>query len=255
MQLRVLGCHGGTSKSHQSVSFLVEGRLAVDAGSLASGLTLEEQEQIETILVTHSHLDHVNDLGSVCDVRMQQEGKTLVIAGLEETISALRKHFFNDVLWPDFSAIETSHGPIIEFCELEPEVAVHFGEFEVLPVLVDHSVPSCGFLIGNGKLTLAYTGDTGPTERIWEVLNETPDLRLLITEISFPDRMSDLALRTGHLTPSSFLQEISKVKKLPAHGVFVYGMKPVFAEEIVREMAELDVDCCRLLEGPTRLDI
>ena len=229
--------------------------MALDAGSLASALTLEEQAGIETILVTHSHLDHVNDLGSVCDVRTQQEGETLVIAGLKETIDALRTHFFNDVLWPDFSRIAGVSGPIVEFRELVPEVSVVFGDLAVLPVLVDHTVPSCGFLIGNGSPTLAYTGDTGPTERIWEVLNESPAVRALITEVSFPDRMGDLALQTGHLTPSSFAKEMTKVHRPPHHGIFVYGMKPVFAQEIVREMAALDLDGCQLLEGPVQLEV
>jgi len=255
MRFRVLGCHGGTSKSHQSVSFLVEERLAVDAGSLASGLTLEEQGKLETILITHSHLDHVNDLGSVCDIRAQQEGSTLTIAGLPETIDALRKHFFNNVLWPDFSRIEMEQGPVVEFRELEPEREVSFGDHRVLPVLVDHSVPSCGFLIGNGAYSLGYTGDTGPTERFWEVVNELPELRVLITEVSFPDRMTQLAVQTGHMTPSIFAEQMRKVQHRPEGGVFVYGLKPVFADEICREMAQLGDGEFEVLTGPSEFDV
>jgi cAMP phosphodiesterase len=239
LHLRVLGSYGGTSRDHRGVSFLIQGRVAVDAGSLASGLSLEEQSGIETILVTHSHLDHVGDLGAVCDVRSQQEGPPLVIAGLGVTIAALRQHFFNDVLWPDFTRIPSAERPTLTFHELEPEVVTVLSGLTVLPVLVNHSVPSCGFFVGAGDHVLAYTGDTGPTQRFWEVLNGLPPVRALITEVSFPDRMGRLAEATGHLTPASFAAQLDKVRVQPELGTFVYGMKPVFAEEIRGEMAPL----------------
>jgi ribonuclease BN (tRNA processing enzyme) len=254
MHVRVLGCHGGTSRDHQSVSFLVNGRLALDAGSLASGLDLSQQKRLETVLVTHSHLDHVCDLGSVVEIRVQQGGDPLTIAGLPETIAALRAHFFNDVLWPDFTRIQTGRGPMLLYQELIPERVVRFGDIEVMPVLVEHSVPSCGFMLGTGQATLAYTGDTGPTERIWEVINECTGLRALITEVSFPDRMSDLARRTGHLTPSSFAEQMAKVVRRPRQGLYVYGLKPVFAEEIERELAKLDLKGVQLLRASLEFD-
>ena len=255
MHLRVLGCHGGTSRNHQSVSFLVNNRLALDAGSLATGLDLSQQSLLETVLVTHSHLDHVNDLGSVVEVRVQQEGTPLTIAGLPVTIAARRTHFFNDVLWPDFARIQTARGPLLVYRELLPERRVRFGDIDVLPVLVHHSVPSCGFMVGVGEPTLAYTGDTGPTERIWEVINECSGLRALITEVSFPDRMADLARRSGHLTPSSFAEQMTKVVRDPEQSLYVYGLKPVFAEEIERELAQLDLKGIQLLTTSLELDV
>ena len=94
----------------------------MDAGVLASALTLEEQSQIETVLVTHSHLDHVSDLGAMCDARALQDGGPLVVAAGKETVEALKTHFFNDVLWPDFSRIPGKDGPTLVYRELEPEV-------------------------------------------------------------------------------------------------------------------------------------
>lgn len=219
----------------------------MDAGSLASGLSLEEQSRIQAILVTHSHMDHVGDLGAVCDIRSQQGGETLVVAGLPVTIDALRRHFFNDVLWPDFTRIELESGPTLAFRELAPEVATEVAGLSVFPVLVDHSVPSCGFLLGQGASSLAYTGDTGPTERFWEVLNGRPRVKALITEVSFPNRMSQLAQASGHLTPLALAAELRKLRVHPEHGTLVYGMKPVFAQEILSELAAIQAEGIRLL--------
>jgi ribonuclease BN (tRNA processing enzyme) len=40
----------------------VDDRLAVDAGAIATALTLDEQIAVDDVLLTHSHLDHVRDL-------------------------------------------------------------------------------------------------------------------------------------------------------------------------------------------------
>jgi len=247
MRLRVLGSHGGTSRDHRGVSFLLQDSVAVDAGSLASGLSLQEQSRIESILVTHSHMDHVGDLGAVCDIRSQQGGASLVIAGLPVTIDALRKHFFNDILWPDFTRIELENGPTLVFRELEPEVATEVSGLSVLPVMVDHSIPSCGFLLGNGTSSLAYTGDTGPSDRFWSVTNDRPRVKVLITEVSFPNRMGQLATASGHLTPLSFAAQLEKVRVRPEHGVYVYGMKPVFADEIMSELEAIGAEDVKFL--------
>ena len=58
MELRILGCHGGETPKHRTSSFLLDERVAIDAGAVTSMLTLEEQHRIETVLVSHAHLGH-----------------------------------------------------------------------------------------------------------------------------------------------------------------------------------------------------
>src|SRR5688572_3673928 len=105
MEIKVLGCHGGETTKHRTSSFLLDGVLAVDAGATSGTLTLKEQKRISSVLVSHAHLDHVRDLASLADNRCQMGGKPLVVAGTPWTINALKKHFFNNILWPDFSKI------------------------------------------------------------------------------------------------------------------------------------------------------
>src|ERR1041385_853734 len=43
-------------------SYLINDTLAVDAGALAVGLTREEQLRLRSIVITHTHFDHVASL-------------------------------------------------------------------------------------------------------------------------------------------------------------------------------------------------
>src|SRR3712207_8651440 len=40
---------------------------------------------------------------------------------LFRSLRTLRKHFFNNLLWPDFATIPTPENPTIRFLELKPE--------------------------------------------------------------------------------------------------------------------------------------
>ena len=71
MELRVIGCHGGETPKHRTSAFVVDDRLAIDAGSLTSGMELKAQCALEAVLVSHAHLDHVRDLATIADNRSQ----------------------------------------------------------------------------------------------------------------------------------------------------------------------------------------
>lgn len=250
MELRVLGCHGGESVKHRTSSFLVDGRLAIDAGAITSMLTLEEQHAIQTVLVSHSHMDHVRDLATLADNRCQQGGAPLTIASTRETLAALRTHFFNDKLWPDFSRIPSPKEPTIVFRELTPETPTELEGHLVRAVMVSHTIETCGFVIEGKSASLAYSGDTGPTERFWEVLRDTPKLRALLLEVSFPNEQHRLAHLSGHHTPETLGNELHKLgaerRDLP---VMLYHIKPVFQDRVERELAKIsgtNLQICQL---------
>ena len=62
MRVRVLGAYGGSTPWHRQTSFLLDGTVSLDAGALTQSLTLEEQSRVRSIIVTHSHLDHIASL-------------------------------------------------------------------------------------------------------------------------------------------------------------------------------------------------
>lgn len=250
MELRVLGCHGGETPKHRTSSFLLDGKVAIDAGAVTSMLTLDEQHGIETVLVSHAHLDHVRDLATLADNRCQQGGPTLVIAAIPETIEVLRRHFFNDLLWPDFSKIPAGpNGMTIEFRPLTPEKPMEVSGMTVTPVLVSHTIDAAGFLIETPTGSIGYSGDTGPTQRFWEKLNERQDLRALLMEISFPDEHHKLAQVSGHHTPETLEQELHKLRDHRALPVLLYHIKPVFESRVEKELSRIrdrNLDICRL---------
>src|SRR6185295_10166382 len=114
--------------------------LAIDAGALTSGLDLKAQFRLSACLVSHAHLDHIRDLATIADNRCQADCEPLLIAATKPTIAVLKKHFFNGLLWPDFSVIPTSAGPTIKFVELKPEKMINIAGYEVVAVPVAHTI-------------------------------------------------------------------------------------------------------------------
>jgi cAMP phosphodiesterase len=240
MDLKVLGCHGGESPKHQCPAFLLDGRVCLDAGSITNMLSLKEQHKIEAVIVSHAHIDHVRDLAMLADTRTQQGGPPLTIASTPGTIRVLKKHFFNDRLWPDFSKIPDNNGPTIVFQPLAAGKVSEVSGYRVRPVLVDHTVEAAAYIVSDGDASLAYSGDTGPTDRLWEVMRKEPGLRALIMEVAFPNAQGKLARDSGHHTPQSLEKELRKLgasqRDLP---VLLFHIKPVFQRTVERELAKI----------------
>lgn len=239
MDLRVIGCHGGETPKHRTSAFVLNDRLAIDAGSLTSGMELKAQCALEAVLVSHAHLDHVRDLATVADNRNQNACPPLVIAGTKQTLGILKKHFFNNLLWPDFSRIPNERKPAIRYLEIKPEVPIKIAGYEVQAIRVSHTIDCCGFLVRGKDGTLAYSGDTGPTDRLWQVLNETEGLKALLMEVSFPNGESRLAHVSGHHTPETLARDMDKLEKRRDLPTLLYHIKPSFQATVERECARL----------------
>lgn len=239
MELRVIGCHGGETPKHRTCAFVVDDVLSIDAGSLTSGLEVRDQARLEACLVSHAHLDHIRDLATIADNRCQMGCPPLIVAGTQGTLRALQQHFFNNLVWPDFAAIPNRKQPTIRYVEIEPEQPTSIAGHRVRAVAVSHTIEASAFVIeGNGS-ALAYSGDTGPTDRLWEVLNEQPNLRALLMEVSFPDREQGLATVSGHHTPRTLGAELRKYRAPQDLPTLLYHIKPVFQAEVERECAAL----------------
>ena len=126
---------------------LVDDRIAIDAGSLTSGMDLAAQFALEACLVSHAHLDHVRDLATIADTRSQNGCPPLIVAGPKETLALLRKHFFNGLLWPDFSKIPSAKAPTIKYQVLKPEVTHIVAGYKVRAIEVSHTIECCAFIV------------------------------------------------------------------------------------------------------------
>lgn len=239
MQLRVVGCHGGETPKHRTCAFLLDDRLAIDAGSLTSGLELSSQFKLEAVLVSHAHLDHVRDLATIADNRAQHGCPPLQVVGTRPTLDILRKHFFNDLLWPDFTAIPSKKEPTIVYKVLRPEVRAEIAGFGVKAIAVSHTIDTSAFVVDKNGVAIAYSGDTGPTERLWEVLNEQRDLRALLMEVSFPNESQRLATLSGHHTPQTLIKDLEKYVRPNELPTLLYHIKPAFQAEVEKQCAKL----------------
>jgi len=218
---------------------MVGDSLAIDAGAITSSLSLDEQARIRSVLVSHPHMDHVRDLATLADNRCQQGGSTLEIVGIPETILALRRHFFNDILWPDFTQIDARGGPTVRYVEVQPNQAAAVDGYEVTPVLVNHTVDTSAFIIRQDGKSIVYGGDTGPTEDLWTRINALEDLQALMMEVSFPNDETDLAWASRHLTPEMLSSELDKLTQTDALPILLYHIKPTFEAKVLRELAQI----------------
>jgi 3',5'-cyclic-nucleotide phosphodiesterase len=118
----------------------------------------------------------------------------------------------------------------------------------VRAVLVDHTIESVSFVIEAADGAIAYSGDTGPTQRMWEVLNAEPNLRALLMEVSFPDREGRLARVSGHHTPATLAKDLAKYRAPADLPTLLYHIKPVFQAEVERECAALPGLCLEVCQ-------
>jgi 3',5'-cyclic-nucleotide phosphodiesterase len=239
VELRVLGCHGGETPKHRTSAFLIDERLAVDAGALTSGADLETQSALDAVLVSHAHLDHVRDLATLADNRSQAGAPPLPIVGTASTLAALKKHFFNDLLWPDFSRLPSRRRPAIRYVKAEVEVPMRIAGYTVRAISVHHAIDCCAFVITGSTGSLAYSGDTGPTKRLWEVLNATPDLKALLMEVSLPNSEGRLARASGHHTPETLARDMGRLHRARDLPTLLYHIKPTFQAVVEKQCAKL----------------
>ncbi len=246
MKLKVLGPHGGELPGCKSTCFLVDGRLALDAGSLTSMLELHELSKVDDVLLTHSHFDHIKDLPMMSDVVVGRREKPITIHSNTECIATLKKNIFDNVIWPDFTKIPTAKNPVFKLRSFKPGAKVKVGEYDVKSVLVSHPVESCGYVISDRESSFAISGDTGPTEQLWKLLNKT-ELKLLLIECSFPNALQSLADISGHFTPQTLEAELRKFDRRGAE-VVLYHLKPAFVAQIKKEVKHLPVHVAELGE-------
>jgi len=239
MEWHVLGSFGGSSPTCRMTSFLINGELALDAGSITQALPIEDQRRIQRIVLTHSHLDHTASIPFLVENVFGEPHGTLEILVTPQALRTVKLHLFNNDTWPDFSTIPNHTYPSVRFQVMEPElpfaIATDDGALEITPVAVNHVVPTTGLLLRQGSSSLLFTSDTGPTERAWEVANAAADLAAVITECSFPNRLQAVADASLHLTPATLAGELAKLHRDVA--VYLYHFKPPYLEELRAELA------------------
>jgi len=241
MRLRVLGCSGSIGgQQNRTTSFLVDHDILIDAGTGVGDLSLAELTLIDHIFVTHSHLDHVNSIAFFLDSVGTLRPRPVTVYATGATIAILKKNLFNWDIWPDFTVIPTPEQPFLRYQDVEvgKVITLNGRRITVLPAV--HTVPAVGYQLDSGKGSLVFTGDTGPNDALWKVVNGIENLRYLIIETAFSDKDRELAKLAQHLCPSMLADELAKLTR-PAE-IYITHLKPSEIELTMQEIDELPGD-------------
>ena len=238
MRLRVLGCSGGIGgRQNRTTAFLVDDDILIDAGTGVGDLSLAELVRIDHIFITHSHLDHVNSIAFFVDSVGSLRTRPVTVHALPETIAILKKNLFNWDVWPDFTVIPNAEEPWLQYAEVKTGDVVKLDARRITVLPAVHTVPAVGYMLDSGRSSLVFSGDTGPNDALWEIVNGVENLKFLIIETAFSDKDRRLAELSKHLCPSMLGEELAKLTR-PAE-VYISHLKPSEIELTMQEIEEI----------------
>ena len=240
MRVKLLPSSVGRQSQLQSLtSFVVDDRLAIDAGSIGFALAPHEIGSVHHFIITHSHTDHTASLPIYVAEAFPLLEAPVIVYGTAEVVSALREFIFNDRVWPNFEKIQLNNGsgPALEFQELQPRATVSIAGIVVTPIPVNHLVPTVGLLVEDESAAVLFTSDTYTTDEIWKTASATKNLKAVFVDVSFPNAMGELAEASKHLTPELLAVELKKLDREVE--VYAVHIKPTNREDVIRQIAAL----------------
>ena len=224
MKLRILGCSGGIGGCLRTTSMLIDDDILIDAGTGVGELSIAQLAAIDHVFVTHSHMDHIASIPFIADTVGGMRSGPLTVHATEATLDIIRTHVFNWKIWPDFTQIPDATRPFMAYREVRVGETVQLGGRRITPIPANHTVPAVGYALDNGRASLIFTGDTGPHEALWRVVNATPNLKYLIIETAFSNAEREIAAASKHLCPQMLAEELEKMRVHPE--VYITHLKP-----------------------------
>lgn len=236
MQIKILGWAGGIGANLRTTSFLLDDDLLIDAGTGLGDLPLNQMTGIRHIFLTHSHMDHIVGLPLLADSMYGVHDEPIMVHAQEKTIEAIKEHIFNWVIWPDFSELPTRENPSINFEVMKPgdKITIRSREIEMIPV--NHTVPGVAYCVSTKRATVAFSGDTTTTDRLWEVLNGYENIDLFFVESAFSDADIEISKISKHYCPRLLGEDIKKLRHRP--DVWLTHFKPGEEDLIYQQCVE-----------------
>lgn len=234
MELVVLPSTLAGGQGQPLSTYVINGRLAIDAGAVGIVGSIQAQSKITDILITHSHLDHVASLPILIDNVYNPDPACVRIHATKPTMRALKKDVFNERIYPDMVEMSKRMAPFLQLFEIKVREPFEVAGCTVTAVPVSHVVPTVAFIIDDGSAAVAIVTDTAPTDEVWKHIRANSRLQAVFLECSFPNEQVAIAKAAMHLTPRMFAQEI---KKLP-DGIAIYAvhLKPRYYDTLVEQL-------------------
>ncbi|MFK5976129.1 MAG: 3',5'-cyclic-nucleotide phosphodiesterase [Sulfurovum sp.] len=239
--INFLGVNGARTRDKGSTSIQISHNGVIDAGNLIDGLG-EDMIEIDTIFLTHSHLDHICDIPFLADDVIWQKRSPIKVYALKETIDSMREHIFNNKIWPDFTKIHfpNSNIPVVKLITIEIDTTYQMDGYTITPIKTNHLQGSCGYIIKQSNQGIFITADTYCSDTIWDRLNADNTIHTLCIDVSFPSQYDKLAKDSKHLTPKILKQELTKLKRDDLT-VSIMHLKPSFNDIISQESIEYNI--------------
>jgi ribonuclease BN (tRNA processing enzyme) len=212
MRIRVLGCNGSITGNLRTTCYQVDDDVLIDAGTGAGDLSLQQAIGIETVFLTHAHLDHSCMLPMLADAAGNFRARPLTVYALAETISAIRRNILNGEIWPDYASLPSPEQPYIRFKPIGPGETVELNRRKITALPSRHAVPCAAYQLDSGAASLVYSGDTTYCEEFWQALNGIANLKYLLIENTFLNANTAAAARSGHMTANLLAQGMRKLQ-------------------------------------------
>ena len=203
MRLTVLGrSPAAPNPTEACAGYVIEGgggRVLVDIGPgvVAQLLARHHPDELDAVIVSHMHADHMLDLVTLRYVYpwgsrpRDQRLRVIMPPGSADQVLALARGAGNPRHFEDSFRLSEHDG-------WSP---LSFAGLTLTPVETQHFIPCWGFRAqADGKL-LAYTADTGPCDNL-HALAEGADMLLSEATLRSLDEDAQAPERRGHLTPA-----------------------------------------------------
>lgn len=235
MNLRVLGCAGGIGGLERlTTCLLLDDDILLDAGTGLATLDMEQLVKIDHVFLSHSHLDHIAGLALLADAVLGKRAEPVTIHATEKVIATLKNHFFNWLIWPDFTAIPTADNPILRWETLPTGVNLDFGGRSITAHVVNHAVDAVGYWVRTPQSGFLFTGDMTTTPTLWQAMKGETSLAKVIIDCSFTNADFDLASVSGHFCPQSLLADIQAMPD--STDFLIFHLKPGQEDMIMQEL-------------------
>ena len=144
--------------------------------------------------------------------------------------------------------------PVLTSQHLKSGGPYHADTFICTPIGVNHTVPTVGYLVEDSASAILYSGDTFMTDELWEVAKRHRSLKAVFMECYYTDGLGKHALISKHLTPRLFGKEVAKLSR-PDVNIYAYHLKPIYREQICKELMQLNIPNLAVLEEGQTVEV